>query len=46
MNKEIRIVFTPEEMEDIQKAKEFFNEKTKKKALARILKYFIRVNHL
>lgn len=46
MNKEIRIVFTPAEMKNIEKAKEYFNEKTKKKTMARILENFIRINNL
>jgi hypothetical protein len=46
MNKEIRILLTPSEMESIEKAKLYFNEKTKKKTLARIIKDFIRINHL
>lgn len=46
MNKEIRILLTPSEMENIEKAKKYFNEKTKKKTLARILENFIRINNL
>ena len=46
MNKEIRIVFTPSEMENIEKARKYFKEKTKTKTLVRIIEDFIRINHL
>ena len=46
MNKEIRITLTPSEMESIEKIKTFFNERTKKKALARVIENFIRINNL
>jgi len=46
MNKEIRILLTPSEMENIEKAKKYFKEKTKKKTIVRVLEDFIRINHL
>lgn len=44
--KEIRVVFNEKQMQDLEKAKLYFNETTKKKTLVRILETFIRINNL
>ena len=44
--KEIRMLLTEEENQDIEKAKKYFNEKTKKKAFVRVMADFIRINNL